>query len=358
MDSLQVNCSGEGKYSAHPNDRVNSDHSHEREIRMRLALMIEAQQGLTYDDQLAIVRRAEAAGFEAFFRSDHYTSFPGPAGHRTTDAWTVLAGLARDTQRISLGVLVSPVTFRIPGSFAKVVTTVDEMSGGRIEVGVGAGWNDDEHAQLGLPFPPIEVRAEMLEEELQILHGLWTAPDGWSFDGRHWQVRGAMFHPKPVHAPGRPNGRSGPRPRILVGGGGSPRSMRLAVRYADEFNVTSAGPAEVADKFRRLAEIEAEADRDPATLTRSAMVGVMVGADDAEVRRRRDALVSAIGETSDADEWFAERRERWIMGTPDEAREMITRFAAAGVERIMLQDFLPRDLEMIDLMGAELVGRA
>src|SRR5919202_3718360 len=149
---------------------------------MRFALMIEPQQGLSYAEQLAIAGTAEGAGFEALFRSDHYESFPGGAGNPTTDAWAVLAGLARETSRIRLGTLVSPVTFRSPGNFAKVVTTVDEMSGGRIEVGVGAGWNDSEHRRYGSPFPPIEERAEMLEETLAILHGLWDEHDGWSLD--------------------------------------------------------------------------------------------------------------------------------------------------------------------------------
>ena len=149
---------------------------------MRFALMTEPQQGLTYDEQLAITRRAEAAGFEAFFRSDHYQSFPGPSGLPTTDAWTVVAGLARETERIGLGVLVSPVTFRQFGNLAKVITTVDEMSGGRIEFGLGAGWHDVEHAELGLPFPEISERGDMLEENLAVLLGLWGEPDGWSFE--------------------------------------------------------------------------------------------------------------------------------------------------------------------------------
>ena len=136
---------------------------------MRFALMLESQQGLSYGDHVAIAKRAEANGIEALFRSDHYTSFPGPGGQPTTDAWTVVAGLARETDRIGLGVLVSPVTFRHPGSFAKVVTTVDEMSGGRIEVGVGAGWNEIEHRQHGLPFPPIKERADLMEDQLAIL---------------------------------------------------------------------------------------------------------------------------------------------------------------------------------------------
>lgn len=324
---------------------------------MRFALMIEAQQGLSYDEQLAIVRRAEAAGFEAWFRSDHYVGFPGPEDQPTTDAWTVLAGLARETERIALGVLVSPVTFRVPGSFAKVVTTVDHMSGGRIEVGVGAGWNEIEHERYGIPFPEIGERAERMEEELQILHGLWTEPDGWAFDGRHYRLRDAKFRPRPVEVSGRPAGPASVRPRIIVGGGGSPRSMRAAVRWADEFNVTSSGPEQVGTTFGRLAEIAESAGRDPATLTRSTMVGVLVGSDRDDLRRRERSLMAALGTDDQGEDWLEARRARWIMGTPEEARAMVERFAAAGAERIMLQDFLPRDLEMIDLLGRELIGR-
>lgn len=325
---------------------------------MRFALMIEAQQGLSYLDQLALARHAEAAGFEAFFRSDHYASFPGAAGRPTTDAWTVLAGLARETERIGLGVLVSPVTFRHPGAFAKVVTTVDEMSGGRIEVGVGAGWNLEDHLPLGLDFPPIEQRAGMLEDQLALLHGLWTEPDGWSYQGRHVTVAGAHLRPKPVDVPGRPHAATGAvRPRIIVGGVGRPRSMRLAARWADEFNVTTSGPEEIAAKYVQLADTCRAAGRDPATVTRSAMVGVLVGASPAEVEVRRQALFDEVGVAGDRDAWLAERRPRWIFGLPDEARAMVARLGAAGVERIFLQDFLPRDLAMVALLGRELLGR-
>src|SRR5207247_10556413 len=155
---------------------------------MRFALMIEPQQGLTYADQLAIVQRAEAVGFESFFRSDHYQSFPGPAGEPTTDAWSVLAGLARETSRIALGTLVSPVTFRRFGQLAKIATTVDEMSGGRLEFGLGAGWSEGEHRGLGLPFPEIKERADMLEEQLAELHGLRGEPEGCPLPGRHVPV--------------------------------------------------------------------------------------------------------------------------------------------------------------------------
>ena len=322
---------------------------------MRFALMTEPQQGLTYDEQLAITRRAEDAGFETFFRSDHYQSFPGPSGLPTTDAWTVLAGLARETSRIGLGVLVSPVTFRRLGNLAKVITTVDEMSGGRLEFGLGAGWHDDEHAQLGLPFPEISERGDMLEENLDVLLGLWGEPDGWSYEGRHVQIRDAQFYPKPVAAPGRPtlpNGAS--RPRILVGGGGTPRSMRIAAKYADEFNLSSSSPDLARTKYGQLAAACEEAGRDPSTMTRSTMSGVLIGRDRDEIRRRQQDLLRDFGNVDAGEDWFHERRDRWIFGTPSEARAQVERFAEAGAERIMLQDFLPRDLDMVDLMAEAL----
>ena len=207
---------------------------------MRFVLMLEAQQGLSYEEQREIALLAESLGFEALLRSDHYQSFPGPAGRPTTDAWAVIAGLARDTTRIRLGALVSPVTFRLPGNIAKMVATVQEMSGNRIELGLGAGWNTDEHRQYGFEFPDIGVRAEMLEEQLEIVRGLWSEPDGWEFRGQHYTIEGSMFHPKP------------PRPRIIVGGQGTPLSLRIAARFADEFNITSSGPDEVAATYARL----------------------------------------------------------------------------------------------------------
>jgi len=317
--------------------------------------MIEAQQGLSYDDQLAIVQRAEAAGFESFFRSDHYQSFPGPAGERTTDAWAVLAGLARETSRIGLGALVSPVTFRHTGSLAKVVTTVDEMSGGRIEFGLGAGWNDEEHRQLGLPFPPINERADLLEDGLAILHGLWGEPDGWSYTGKQLRIEGAQFYPKPVDAPGRPRLPNGAaRPRLLVGGGGTPRSMRIAARYADEFNLSSSSPDVAREKYAAIAAACEAIGRDPATMTRSTMAGVLIGRDVGELDRRKQALLDAFGDDAGGEDWFDAREPRWIFGTPDQARAMVARFEEAGAQRIMLQDFLPRDLEMIDLMAEAL----
>jgi F420-dependent oxidoreductase-like protein len=313
---------------------------------MRFALMSEPQQGLAYEEILALARAVETAGLEAYFRSDHYHSFPGPEGRPTTDAWATLAGLARETRRIRLGTLVSPITFRLPGNLAKMVATVDEMSGGRIELGMGAGWHAEEHAAHGLPFPPLRERYDMLEEGLAIVHGLWTEPDGWGFEGEHWQVRDAAFRASPARAERR-------HPPILLGGEGGPRFSRLVARYADEVNIVSATPQRVRRAYERVREACAEIGRDADELTYSAMTGVLVADSEAELEERVHAQIAftSDGDPADAAEWLAERRRRWIMGTPDEAQQRIDELAAEGVQRIMLQDFLPRDLDMVATMG-------
>ncbi len=311
---------------------------------MRFALMTEPQQGLSYAQILAAARAAESAGLEAFFRSDHYTSFPGEAGRQTTDAWATLAGLARETETIHLGSLVSPTTFRIPGSFAKVVATVDEMSGGRVEVGMGAGWNEQEHRELGIPFPTLRERYDRLEESLAIVHGLWTKPDGWSYTGAHWQVRDARFRPRPAFG-------GAPHPHLILGGDGGPRLSRLVATYADEYNRGSATPERVRSAYANVRHACAAIGRDPGTLVYSAMVGVLLGETERDVTDRVHALLAFTGASDDADAWLAERRQRWIMGTLDQAWERIRAFETAGVQRIMLQDFLPLDLEMVALMG-------
>jgi F420-dependent oxidoreductase-like protein len=317
-------------------------------MSVRLALMTEPQQGLAYDDILAAARAAEEAGLEAFFRSDHYTSFPGPEGERTTDAWATLAGLARDTTRIRLGPLVSPATFRLPGPLAKMATTVDEMSGGRLEVGIGAGWNAEEHAQHGIPFPPLGQRYELLEEMVEILHGLWTQPDGWRFNGAHWQVAGALFRPRPSELRA-----DGGHPPIILGGSGKPRLARLVARFGDEFNLSSASPAAAHEAYQRIDAACEAVGRDPAEVTHSAMTGVLIAETPVELRDRSQALLEFTGDGNgaDADAWLAERRSRWIVGTLDEAGERLRAFEQAGAQRVMLQDFLPRDLAHIGLMG-------
>jgi F420-dependent oxidoreductase-like protein len=312
---------------------------------MRYALMTEPQQGLSYDELLSIVRTAEEAGLEAFFRSDHYASFPGESGMPTTDAWATLAGLARETASIGLGTLVSPVTFRIPGNLAKLIQTVDEMSGGRIEAGLGAGWNDEEHAQLGIPFPSIGERYDMLAEELAILHGLWTEEDGWTFEGEHWQVRGSRRHGTVARAGRR-------HPPIILGGRGGPRLAELAARYADEFNLLSASPDDAPAAYGRVRAACVEVGRDPDELVYSAMTGVLVAESEADLQTRVADLMAALGRgAADGEAWLAERRGRWIMGTPEEALERVAALERQGTERVMLQDFLPRDLDHVRLMG-------
>ena len=312
---------------------------------MRYALMTEPQQGLSYAEILAAARAAEAAGIEAFFRSDHYASFPGGSGKPTTDAWATLAGLARETTTIQLGVLVSPVTFRLPGNLAKVIQTVDEMSGGRIEAGFGAGWNAEEHAQLGLPFPPIGDRFDMLEEQMAIIHGLWTEPDGWSFEGRHWQVKESVRHGDLA--------RGGRRhPHILFGGKGGPRLAALVARYGDEFNLNSASPDDAEPAYARVRAACSEVGRDPDEVVYSAMTGVLVAETEEDLRTRVADLMRETGLSGgDGDAWLAERRARWVIGTPDEAHERVAALEARGTQRIMLQDFIPRDLEHVSLMG-------
>jgi alkanesulfonate monooxygenase len=312
---------------------------------MRYALMTEPQQGLSYAEILAVATAAEQAGFEAFFRSDHYSSFPGGSGKPTTDAWTTLAGLARETSSIRLGVLVSPVTFRIPGQLAKVIQTVDEMSEGRVEAGFGAGWNEDEHAQLGIPFPPLGERYDRLEEQMAIIHGLWTQDDGWSYEGRHWTVRGAIRHGE-ISRGGRRH------PHVIFGGKGNPRLARLVARYGDEFNLNSASPDAAPAAYERIRTACRDEGRDPDELVYSAMTGVLVAETEGDLHARVRELLDELGlGADDGDAWLAERRGRWIIGTPDEAMERVRALEAMGTQRVMLQDFLPRDLDHVRLLG-------
>jgi F420-dependent oxidoreductase-like protein len=311
--------------------------------------MSEPQQGLSYDEIVGLVRHAEAAGFEAFFRSDHFGSFPGSREHPSTDAWTTLAGVARETTRIRFGTLVSPVTFRHPGTLAKIVGTVDEMSGGRVELGVGSGWNDGEHAQLGLPFPGLVERFDMLEEELEILHGLWREPDGWSFEGKHWRVSGTLLRPKPVQRP---------HPPIILGGSGKPRSIRLAARWADEYNIQGVTPAEVPPVAAALERACVEEGRAPGSVVLSAMLGVLVAADEADFGARLEGLMGVFGLSSaDQADWLTRRRPSYLMGTPDEVVRRIAEYEEAGLQRIMLQDWLPTDLDMVSLVAQEVLPK-
>jgi F420-dependent oxidoreductase-like protein len=309
---------------------------------MRFALMIEPQQGLDYRQNLDLARHAEAAGFETLYRSDHYQSFPGPEGQTTTDAWAVIAGLVRETRTIRHGTLVSPVTFRHPGNLAKVVATIDHMSDGRVDLGLGIGWHDGEHRQHGFAFPDAATRLQLLEEQLAILTGLWTQPDGWSFAGRHYQVEGARFSPRPVQQP---------RPPVIVGTKGTRAAAELAARYADELNLYYVTPALARVAFQRLDEACRRIGRDPATIRRSILLGTVIGATRRDVDARLARTRQIFEFAGSPDDWIEEWGSRWLHGTPNEVAGMIDSFANAGAQRIIFQDFLFDDAPMIDLLA-------
>ena len=304
----------------------------------QLRIFTEPQQGATYDDLLNVAQHAEELGFGAFFRSDHYLAMggalaagglPGP-----TDAWTTLAGLARDTSRIRLGTLVTSATFRRPGPLAITVAGVDQMSGGRVELGLGAGWYEREHEAYGIPFPSLDERFERLEEQLEVISGLWSASGtDYSFDGRHYRVTDSPALPKPVQAGGIP---------IIVGGGGPKRTPRLAARFASEFNAPFLSVEEFTEQRERVIDACRAIDRDPATVTWSAAAVVCVGADDGELRRRAEA----IGREPD------ELRENGVAGTPNEVAATMERWWAAGAQRLYLQVLDLGDVEHLDAIAA------
>lgn len=307
--------------------------------RSQLRIFTEPQQGATYDDLLAVACRAEQLGFGGFFRSDHYLAMgaeaergglPGP-----TDAWTTLAGLARDTERVALGTLVTSATFRHPGVLAVQVAGVDQMSGGRVELGLGAGWFDDEHHAYGIPFPPVAERFERLEEQLALISGMWSAPVGerFHYDGRYFQVSDSPALPKPVHDGGIP---------LIVGGRGRIRTPQLAARYAAEFNTPFLSLDDFTVMSERVGAACEEIGRDPGSLTYSAALVVAVGADEAELARRAAAI----------DREPDDLRRNGIAGTPGEALESLQRWHAAGAQRLYLQVLDLTDLDHLDAIAA------
>lgn len=309
---------------------------------MRFALMIEPQQDVDWPTHVEIAQRAEAAGFEILYRSDHYESFPGPAGQRTTDAWATIAGLVRETSTLRHGTMVSPVTYRHPANVAKVVATIDEMSDGRVELGLGAGWNEIEHSRHGLAFPDRITRIEMMEEQFQIVRGFWNEEPGWTFAGKHYTVEDTQYAPKPVQQPGIP---------LIMGTIGVPRGLRTAARWSDHLNLNTVDPGATAETLRRFRDTCAAEGRDPDEVLTSVLCAVAVGADRTEADRRIAALVE-IMELESAASFESERGGSWAVGTPDQAAPMIQAYADAGVDMIVLQDFLPHDLDYVDLLGA------
>jgi F420-dependent oxidoreductase-like protein len=306
---------------------------------MELRIFTEPQQGADYGRLLAVARATEQLGFDAFFRSDHYLGMgdgdglPGP-----TDAWLTLAGLALQTSRIRLGTLMSPITFRYPGPLAVSVAQVDEMSGGRVELGLGAGWFEAEHTAYGIPFPPAAERFDRLEEQLAILTGLWETPVGqrFSFAGKFYPVTDSPALPKPVQRP---------HPPILIGGRGPRRTPQLAARYADEFNVAFVSIEQTEAVFGRVREACQAAGRDPGSLVYSAGHTVCCGRDEAELARRAEAIG-----------WdLATQRADGLVGTPDEIVDRLGAFAELGATRFYLQVLDLHDLDHLELIASEVL---
>ncbi len=305
---------------------------------MDLRIFVEPQQGASYADQLAVARTAEDCGYSAFFRSDHFLAMGGAGLPGPTDSWVTLAGLARETSTIRLGTLVSSATFRQPGMLAVSVAQVDQMSGGRVELGLGAGWFEAEHAAYGVPFPRVGERFDRLEEQLAIVTGLWRTPAGqrFSYAGRHYHVVDSPALPKPVDPLGPP---------IILGGKGPRRTPELAARYADEFNVAFSPVDEVRAAVERVRSAMARVGRGPEAMTWSAALVLCCGRDEQEVARR----AAAIGRQVD------ELRANGVAGTPAECVEALGRYADAGVDRVYLQVLDLADLDHLELVAAEVL---
>ena len=307
---------------------------------MKLRIFTEPQQGARYQDLLAVAQHAEKLGFDGFFRSDHYvkmgdqaSGLPGPS-----DAWITLAGIARETSTIRLGTLVNSSTFRYPGVLAISIANVDDMSHGRVELGLGAGWFNDEHTSYGIPFPALGERFDRLEEQLAIVTGLWGTPidQTFSFDGKHFQLTNSPALPKPVQSP----------VPIIIGGGGPKRTPALAARYASEFNLPFSSQEAFVQQCDRVKAACTEIGRDPNSLVYSTALIVCVGKTDADIKRRAAVLGREVDEL----------KLNGVCGTPAEAIEKLQSWAAVGAERAYLQVLDLTDLDQLDLIASEVMG--
>ncbi|MET0134827.1 MAG: LLM class F420-dependent oxidoreductase [Kibdelosporangium sp.] len=309
---------------------------------MELRIFTEPQQGASYTDLLRVARAAEDAGYDAFFRSDHYLrmgsgdGLPGP-----TDAWATLAGLAVQTSRVRLGTLMTAATFRHPGPLAITVAQIDQMSGGRVEFGIGSGWFADEHTAYGIPFPALGDRFDIYTEQLEILTGLWSTPLGETFshNGKHYQLTDSPALPKPAQRP---------RPPVIIGGAGPKRTPALAARFADEFNMPFSDTETAATQFERVDEACRAIGRDPAGVTRSIAQVACVGWDDAQVARRAEAIGRDVGELKRAG----------LAGTPAEVVDRVGQWREkTGISRIYLQIRDLHDLDHLELIAAEIASQ-
>jgi F420-dependent oxidoreductase-like protein len=308
---------------------------------MDLCLMIEGQEDVSWPQWVALAQACEAHGVPALFRSDHHLNLGDHPERGSLDAWATIAALGAITTTLRLGTLVSPVTFRHPSALAKLATAADHISGGRVELGLGTGWHDREHAAYGFPYPPLGERMEMLAEQLEIVHGHWG--DGaFSFHGRHYDLSDLDAQPKPVQRP---------RPPILMGGSAGPRAAALAARWADEYNTVSVTVEQAIERRARIAAACAAAGRDP--LPFSVMTGFVAGRDRAELEARARRLAAWAGTDADPDRLRASQ-PGWIVGTLDEAADQLLALRDAGVDRVMLQNLLHDDLDVVELIGREL----
>ena len=303
---------------------------------MEYCVFTEPQMGATYGDQLAFAQAAERHGFDGFFRSDHYLSGMGDGLPGPTDAWTTLAGLARETSRIRLGTLVTPVTFRHPSVLAIQVAQVDEMSGGRIELGLGAGWFQREHEAYGIPFPA--KRFDILEEQLEIVTGLWSTPvgDTYGFAGTHYELVDAPALPKPVQQP----------VPIIIGGGGQRRTPELVARYAREYNVGFPEDHQIAERIGNLRAACERVGRDFGTVRLSIAMSAFAGRDDAEIARRASRIGKTLADVRDGTN---------IVGGPDEIAERIDVYRSFGIERVYFQLLDLQDVDHVDYLGSEVL---
>jgi F420-dependent oxidoreductase-like protein len=308
---------------------------------MRVCLMVEGQEDVTWAQWQALAAACEEHGVEGLFRSDHYQSVMGRRERGSLDAWATLAALAARTSRVRLGTLVSPATFRHPSVLAKNVVTVDHVSGGRVELGLGAGWHEAEHRAYGFEMPPTATRMAVLAEQLEIVHRSWTE-EAFSFAGTHYRLDDLRALPKPLQRP---------HPPLLVGGGAGPRSVALAARFGDEYNT---GLVSVEECRRRRGLVEAawrEAGRDPATVRFSLMTTCVVGRDRGELLERVAAMQAVTGGGGDPEALLAAPPPHWLIGTADELVERLRVLEQAGVTGVMLQHLAHGDVDMVAVLG-------
>jgi alkanesulfonate monooxygenase SsuD/methylene tetrahydromethanopterin reductase-like flavin-dependent oxidoreductase (luciferase family) len=313
---------------------------------MEVCLMIEGQEDVTWEDWQALAAACEEHGVGTMFRSDHYLSVDDRRERGSLDAWGTITALGATTEKLRLGTMVSPATFRHPAVLAKAAVTADHVSGGRVEVGIGAGWWEREHELYGFDLPEIGPRMEALEEQMQIVRGHW-GEGPFDFDGKHYAARQLDARPKPVQRP----------LPLILGAKGGPRSLRIGARWADEYNTVMATAEEVAEIRNRLDEACEKEGRDPATLPLSMMTGWLVGADRDDLLDRASRLSEWKGEGGDGEAFIAGLRESTILGTVEEAVEQLQELEAAGLTRIMGQHLLHRDLDAVALMGREVAPR-